>query len=146
MRHFFALTIAAVLAATLAAAASADRAYHTERLELRGLNGAPGGGMVVNAHPNGPIVYAHEIYVLNSAAAGTYQVTLNVFPGSLNCIGASVAIPTATIETDAQGNGKADVKFTPADVAGLRGLTFSINWTVSGPATYVTDCTVVTLD
>jgi hypothetical protein len=73
MRHFLALTIAAVLAATLAAAASADRAYHTERLALRGLNGAPGGGMVVNAHPNGPIVYAHEIYVLNGATVGTYQ-------------------------------------------------------------------------
>jgi hypothetical protein len=146
VRHFFALTIAAVLAATLAAAASADRAYHTERLELRGLNGAPGGGMVVNIHPNGGIVYAHEIYVLSGAVAGTYQVTLNVFPGSLNCTGASVPIPTATIETDAQGNGKSDVKFTPADVAMLRGLTLSINWTVSGPATYVTDCTVVTLD
>ena len=59
MRHFFGLTVVAVLAATLVAVASADSAYHTERLELRGLNGAPGGGMVVNAHPNGPIVYAH---------------------------------------------------------------------------------------
>ena len=64
MRRFFSLTIVAVLAAAVAAAASADSAYHTERLELRGLNGAPGGGMVVNVHPNGPTVYAHEIYVL----------------------------------------------------------------------------------
>jgi hypothetical protein len=146
VRHFFALTIAAVLAATLATAASADRAYHTERLELRGLNGAPGGGMVVNIHPDGGIVYAHEIYVLSGALAGTYQVTLNVFPGSLDCTGASIAIATATLETNAEGNGRADVKFTPSDVAGLRGMTFSINWTVSGPATYVTDCTIVTLD
>jgi hypothetical protein len=146
VRHFFALTIAAVLAAMLATAASADRAYHTERLELRGLNGAPGGGMVVNIHPDGGIVYAHEIYVLSGAVAGTYQVTLNVFPGGLDCTGASIAIATATIETNAEGNGRADVKFTPTDVAGLRGMTFSINWTVSGPATYVTDCTIVTLD
>jgi hypothetical protein len=146
VRHFFALTIVAVLAATLATAASADRAYHTERLELRGLNGAPGGGMVVNIHPDGGIVYAHEIYVLSGAVAGTYQVTLNVFPGSLDCTGASIAIATATIDTNAEGNGRADVKFTPTDVAGLRGMTFSINWTVSGPATYVTDCTIVTLD
>jgi hypothetical protein len=146
MRRFFSLTIVAVLAATLAAAASADSAYHTERLELRGLNGAPGGGMVVNVHPNGPIVYAHEIYVLNDAVAGTYQVELHIFPTSLNCTGESAVLPTATIETNANGNGKADVKFTPADAAGIRGLTLSINWTVTGPATYVTDCTVVTLD
>jgi hypothetical protein len=146
MRHFFGLTIVAVLAATLAAAASADSVYHTERLELRGLNGAAGGGMVVNVHPNGPIVYAHEIYVLRGAVAGTYQVELNIFSTSLNCSGGSAVIPTATIETNASGNGRADVKFTPADAAGIRGLTVSINWTVTGPATYVTDCTVVTLD
>ena len=147
MRRFFSLTVVAVLAATLAAAASADSAYHTERLELRGLSGAPGGGMVVNVHPNGPIVYAHEIYVLSGAVAGTYQVELRIFPTpSLDCSGGSSVIPTATIETNANGNGRADVKFTPADATGIRGLTLSINWTVTGPATYVTDCTVVTLD
>ena len=146
MRHFFGLIIVAVLAATLAAAASADSAYHTERLDLHGLNGAPGGGMVVNVHPNGPIVYAHEVYTLSGAVAGTYQVALHIFPASLNCSGESAVIPTATIATNAHGNGMADVKFTPADAAGIRGLTLSINWTVTGPATYVTDCTVVTLD
>ena len=146
MRHFFGLIIVAVLAATLSAAASADSAYHTERLELRGLNGAPGGGMVVNAHPNGAIVYAHEIYELSGAVAGTYQVAIHIFPASLNCSGGSFDFPTATIETNARGNGSADVKFTPADAAGIRGLTLSIYWTVTGPATYVTDCTVVTLD
>jgi hypothetical protein len=146
MRHLFGLIIVAVLAATLAAVASADSAYHTERLELGGLNGAPGGGMVVNVHPNGPVVYAHEIYTLSGAVAGTYQVALHIFPKSLNCSGESAVIPTATIETNAHGNGRADVKFTPADVAGLRGLTVSISWMVTGPATYVTDCTVVTLD
>jgi hypothetical protein len=146
MRHFFGFTVVAVVAATLAAAASADSAYHTERLELRGLSGAPGGGMVVNVHPNGPIVYAHEIYVLSGAVAGTYQVELHIFPASLNCSGGGAVLRTATIETNANGNGRADVKFTPANVAGLRGQTVSINWTVTGPATYVTDCTVVTLD
>jgi hypothetical protein len=146
MRHFFGLIAVAVLAATLATAASADSAYRTERLELRGLNGAPGSGMVVNIHPNGPIVYAHEVYVLSGAVAGTYQVALNIFPASLTCSGGSAVIPTATIETNAHGNGRADVKFTPADAAGIRGLTLSANWTVTGPATYVTDCTVITLD
>jgi hypothetical protein len=146
MRQFFGLTIVAVLAAILAAVASADSAYHTERLELRGLNGAPGGGMVVNVHPNGPIVYAHEVYVLSGAVAGTYLVELHIYPTSLNCSGGSAVVPTATIETNAHGNGRADVKFTPADAAEIRGLTLSINWTVTGPATYVTDCTIVTLD
>jgi hypothetical protein len=146
MRRFFSLTIVAVLAAAVTAAASADSAYHTERLELRGLNGTPGGGMVVNVHPNGPTVYAHEIYVLRDAVPGAYQVELHLFPASLNCSGGSAVIPTATIETNANGNGRADVKFTPEDAAGIRGLTLSINWTVTGPATYVTDCTVVTLD
>lgn len=146
MRHFFALTTAIVLAGALAAAAAADSSYHTERLALHGLNGAAGDGMVVNAHPNGPIVYAHEIYVLNGAEPGPYQVTLNIFPSSLNCTGGSVAIPTATLATNARGNGRADVKFTPADAAALRGLTLSAYWTVVGPATYVTDCTVITLD
>ena len=146
MHRFFSLTIVAVLAACVTAAASADSAYHTERLELRGLNGAPGGGMVVNVHPNGPTVYAHEIYVLRDAVPGTYQVELHIFPTSLNCSGGSAVLPTARIETNANGNGRADVKFTPEDAAGIRGLTLSINWTVTGPATYVTDCTVVTLD
>ena len=146
MRRFFSLTIVAVLAAGVTAAASADSAYHTERLELRGLNGAPGGGMVVNVHPNGPTVYAHEIYVLRDAVPGTYQVALHIFPTSLNCSGESAVLPTARIETNANGNGRADVKFTPEDAAGIRGLTLSINWTVTGPATYATDCTVVTLD
>ena len=99
MRRFFSLTLVAVLAAAVTAAASADSAYHTERLELRGLNGAPGGGMVVNVHPNGPTVYAHEIYVLRDAVPGTYQVELHIFPTSLNCSGGSAVIPTARIET-----------------------------------------------
>ena len=146
MRQILVFSATAVLAATFAGAAAADRVYHTERLELSGVGGAPGGGMVVNLHPNGPNVYAHEVYTLSDAVPGTYQVFLNVFPTSLNCMGLSAALPTATITTNAIGNGRADVKFTPEDVGALRGMTFSISWTVAGPATYVTACTVVTLD
>jgi hypothetical protein len=102
--------------------------------------------MVVNVHTNGPQVYAHEIYTLRDAVPGTYQVTLNVFPTSLDCTGTALAFPTATLVTNAKGNGRADVKFTPEDVAGFRGMTFSLSWTVAGPATYVTGCTVVVLD
>src|SRR5687768_15340286 len=90
----------AILAGSLVEAAAADRVYHTERLELSGIGGAPGGGMVVNVHPNGPNVYAHEIYTLRDAVPGSYQVFLNLFPTSLDCSGATVALPTATIVTN----------------------------------------------
>jgi hypothetical protein len=146
MRGIIGLLVATLGAAILAAAAAADAAYHTERLELAGLAGAPGGGMVVNVHTNGPKVYAHEIYTLRGAVPGTYQVTLNVFPTSLDCTGPALAFPTATLNTNARGNGRADVKFTPEDVAAFRGMTLSLSWTVAGPATYVTGCTVVVLD
>ena len=146
MRRILVFMATAVLAATFVGPATADRVYHTERLELTGVGGARGGGMVVNIHPNGPNVYAHEIYTLRRAVPGTYQVFLNVFPTSLNCTRQTAALPTATIRTNAIGNGRADVKFTPQDVASLRGMRFSISWTVAGPATYVTACTVVTLD
>lgn len=146
MRGIFSLVAVTLGAAVVAGAAAADAVYHTERLELAGLAGAPGGGMVVNVHTNGPQVYAHEIYTLRDAVPGTYRVTLNVFPMSLNCMGTALAFPTATLVTNARGNGRADVKFTPEDVAGFRGMTFSLSWTVAGPATYVTGCTVVVLD
>jgi hypothetical protein len=144
MRHILVLAATAVLAAAFVGTAAADRVYHTERLALTG--DAPGGGMVVNIHPNGPNVYAHEIYTLRHAVPGEYQVFLNLFPTSLDCTGATGALPTATLTTNAAGNGRADVKFTPEDAAAIRNMTFSIKWTVVGPATYVTACTVVTLD
>jgi hypothetical protein len=146
MRHILVLAAIATLGAAFVATAAADRVYHTERLELNGVGGAPGGGMVVNVHPNGPNVDAHEIYTLTHAVPGEYQVSLNLFLTSLDCTGPTAALPTATLTTNATGNGRADVKFTPQDAAAIRHMTFSINWTVAGPATYVTACTVVTLD
>ena len=119
MRHVFVLAATAVLAGALVATAAADRVYHTDRLELKGVGGAPGGGAVVNIHPNGPNVFAHEIYTLKHAAPGQYQVSLNVFPASLNCTGSSLALPTATLTTNAIGNGRADVKFTPEACSGV---------------------------
>ena len=146
MRLLLGLVAAILATAALAGAASADAVYHTERLELRGLAGAQGGGAVVNIHTGGSQVYAHEIYTLRGAVPGTYGVFLNLFPTSLDCTGSTIALPTATIETNARGNGQADAVFTPEDAADLRGMTLSISWTVTGPATYVTNCTVVVLD
>jgi hypothetical protein len=140
------ISATAILTLGLAGAATADPAYHTERLALRGVGGAPGGGMIVNVHANGPNVYAHEIYTLSHAVPGTYQVVLNIYPGTLDCSGTPIMLPTAEITTNAVGNGRADAKFTPEMVGELRGSTLSISWTVTGPATYVTRCTVVTLD
>jgi len=145
-RCLFAALCLGAVAATFAGTAMADRVYHTEHLQLSGVDGAPGGGMVVNIHANGPNVYAHEIYVLRHAVPGTYQVQLTLFATSSDCTGPSAAIPTAMLSTNAGGNGRADVKFTPGDVGELRGATVSIYWSLTGPATYVTDCTVVTLD
>jgi hypothetical protein len=146
MRGILGLVTVTLCAAAVAGTAAADAVYQSERLDLTGIAGAPGGGMVVNVHANGPLVYAHEIYTLRHAVPGTYQVILNVFPTSLDCTGLALAFPTATLETNGRGNGRADVKFTPEDVTGFRGMTFSLSWTVTGPATYVTDCTVVVLD
>jgi hypothetical protein len=146
MRQILVLMATAVVAAASVGTAAADRVYHTERLELTGVAGAPGGGMVVNIHPNGPNVYAHEIYALRHAVPGTYQVFLNIFQASLDCTGSTLALPTAILTTNGRGNARADAKFTPEDAAAIRGMTFSINWTVTGPATYRTACTVVTLD
>ena len=147
MRKMLVLVAAAgVLVLAFNGTAAADSAYHTERLALSGDSGAPGGGMVVNTHANGPNVYAHEIYTARHAVPGSYQVVLNIYTTSLSCDGNPIQIDTAQISTNAAGNGRADAKFTPADAGELRGNTVSIRWTVSGPATYATQCTVVTLD
>src|SRR5215204_1619946 len=132
MRKMVVLVAAAgVLVLALNATAAADSAYHTERLALSGVSGAPGGGMVINAHANGPSVYAHEIYTLRHAVPGTYQVSLAIFPTSLTCAGPSIVIDTAQITTNAVGNGRGDAKFTPEDAAMLRGSTVSIRWSVT---------------
>ena len=131
--------------------ASADQVYHTEHLLLEPVNGAPlQSGFVNNIHPNGQIVFAHEVYQLNGAVPSTsYQVVLNAYPDTTNCSGIpALVIPTAVLVTNKSGNGKAEVFFAPEDVAPLHGLTFDIQWVVMNGDTvdYQTICTVVTLD
>ena len=67
--------------------ATGDAVYHSQHVLLHSAAGAPlRSGFVENIHPNGPMVYAHEVYVLNGAQANTsYQVTLLLFPFSTNC-------------------------------------------------------------
>jgi len=110
----------------LAGPAVADSVYHSAHYNLTAVNAAPlRSGFVENIHANGPIVYAHEQYVLNGAAPNTtYHVVLMIFPGDTTCSGTpAVTIPTATIHTNAAGNGVAYHVFTPADADGLRGAT-----------------------
>ena len=142
------VAVAVALGLPLAAAspAAADATYHTQRIPLLALGDAPGGGAVVNAHANGPVSYAHEIYTLQHAVPGTYEVVLNVYPSSLDCTGAPLTLITAQFDTNPAGNGQADTKFSPADVGGLSGSTVSAQWTVNGPATYQSDCSEITLD
>ena len=134
--------------------AAADATYHTERLPFAAVGGAPlQAGAVVNAHANGPNVYAHEQYTLVGAQPATaYQVLLLVDVASPTCATATPALtlPTKVLTTNAAGNGTASAVFTPADAAGLRGLTVGGRWQVTlatgGPVLYQTACTAITLD
>jgi len=150
------LGIGAAAAAVLGAGAgpaAADATYHTERLAFVAVGGAPlRTGMVVNAHANGPQVYAHEQYTLVGAQPATaYQVLLLVDVDSPTCATVSeLTLPTKVLTTNAAGNGTASAVFTPADAAGLRGLTVGGRWKVTlaegGPVLYQTACTAITLD
>jgi hypothetical protein len=148
------VALACVFLATLSVrplGVAADRAYHTERLALEPVAGAPlHSGFVLNAHTNGGVVYANERYVLVGAVPNaTYQITLLVFPGDLACSGTGTPIPTAELATNAAGNGEARARFSPADVpVDLLGTTVGIVWQVSldGAVAYTTVCTQVTLD
>ena len=130
---------------------SADQVYHTERLTLEPVSGAPlRSGAVINIHANGPNIFARELYELNGALANTtYQVELHIYLSNTSCSGAADAvIPTAVLTTNISGNGIAEHVFTPQDAAGLHGLTVGGQWQVwtGGTLNYQTRCTVITLD
>jgi hypothetical protein len=131
--------------------AAGDAVYQSQHLALNPVGGAPlRSGFVENIHPNGPQVYAHEVYVLNGAQPNTsYQVVLLIFPLRTSCAGSPIAIPTAQLSTNASGNGKAQVFFRPADVPpALRSGTHGLIWQLSagGSVVYETSCSPVTLD
>ena len=146
-----ALVLAAIALLALPGTVGADRAYRTERLPLVPVAGAPlRSGFVVNAHADGPQIYANERYVLAGAAPdATYQVTLRLFPGDPACAGEGLAIPTAELTTNAAGNGEAAARFAPANVPpALRGTTGGGLWEVSRSevVAYATACTAISLD
>lgn len=137
----------------LAPGAVADQAYQTEKLALEPMDDAPlKDGSVVNIHPNGPKVYAKEIYSLKGAEPNAeYQVSLLIHVQDPDCSEAVTAtIPTATLATNGAGNGNASATFTPEDVEGLREMTHGVSWAVAatsdGNVRYATGCTSVSLD
>lgn len=150
MRGITAAALALVLLLAGTTSVLADAVYHTERLTLDPVGGASGSGMVVNIHPNGPERYAIEQYQLRGADPdATYQVWLHLYLFAEDCSASPVlSLPTAQIETNVAGNGTGQLVLTPEAVAGLRGLSFPINWTVTqdGVTTHATRCTIVTLD
>jgi len=104
---------------------------------------------VENIHANGPNVFAHEQYVVNGAEPNTtYDVVLTISIGDPTCTNPSFAMTTASITTDAAGNGSANHVFTHADAAGLRGLLLGGVWQLveGGTPVYATGCQAVQLD
>jgi hypothetical protein len=132
-------------------AAHADQTYHSHHYALSPLGDASlRSGFVENIHPNGPNVFAHENYLLNGAEANTsYQVMLSIWTTNTSCSGdPTAAFPTAIVETNSAGNGKAQHVFTPEDAEGLRGLTLGgmwVLWAGDSPV-FASGCEVITLD
>ena len=129
---------------------SADDVYHTERLSLEPVAGAPlQSGFVVNIHVNGPNIYAREKYQLNGAAPNTtYELVLTGYFGATDCSGTpDLVATTAVLTTNINGNALSEHVFTPADAAGLSG-TAGVQWKVmnGGTLDYQTRCTLVMLD
>ncbi|HEX9122226.1 MAG TPA: hypothetical protein VF984_02535 [Actinomycetota bacterium] len=150
IRLLLAASTIAALVAWPAAAALGDATYPSQHIVLHPVADAPlRSGFVENIHPNGPNVYAHEVYVLNGASPDTtYQVTISVFVQDTSCSSTPLQLPTATLVTNASGNAKGQVIFTPADADGLRNATHGAIWTLSssdGPQ-YQSDCSTIVLD
>jgi hypothetical protein len=140
-----------VVTLALAPSALADAVYHSAHVALSPVGASPlRSGFVENIHPNGPNVFAHEQYVLNGAVPNTaYTVTIHIASlADTTCAAPFLDLDTATLTTNAAGNGSATKVFTPADVGGLANSTVHVYWTVSsgGTAAYATSCQRITLD
>lgn len=121
--------------------ALADSAYHTERLELTPVGAETGSGQVINIHANGPVVGALERYQLKKAMPNSsYEVWL--------LVGGADFMVTATIETDAHGNGHGSARFSADELAPFSGAVLPVKWElrIGGVVAYETTTTIVTID
>jgi hypothetical protein len=150
MRLFWLIVSTAAVAALLAPVAAADRVYHSEHLRFAPVGDAPlRSGFVQNIKAEGPIIYAHEIFVLNGARANTtYSVWRDFYFGEPECDGAPVPEddPTATLRTNVSGNARGSVVVRPSQIT--IDDTHGVMWTIRDGDTvvYQTRCTAVTLD
>ena len=129
----------------------ADAVYHAEHLALTPAAGCPlRSGFVENIHVNGPIVYAHENYVLNGALPyATFDVYLFVYADPACTIGPVAWYPTASVSTNVAGNGQAQAVMPPESIPPeLQGATIGGRWEVRQGTTvaYATQCTTIVLD
>ena len=141
---------ALVTSMAMAGPASADQAFHTQRIPLSAAADAPlKSGAVIDVHTQGPTIYAQERYVLVGAEPGTtYQVTLLVYTDPA-CSALLFPITTTTMTTNAAGNAQGTATFYPQDVEGLPRTTYYITWQISvqgGAVAYTTGCIPVMLD
>jgi hypothetical protein len=113
--------------AALPPVAAGDAVYHTQHMKLEPVGDAPlRSGFVQNIKANGPIIYAHEIYVLNGAAPrATYTVTNHFFVGDSHCADPMKESPfdTAVLTTNRSGNARADPSSRPPTSAASRAST-----------------------
>jgi hypothetical protein len=141
-----------VVALATTPGASADQVFHSERIVLTTVAGAPlRSGFVVDIRPNGPIVYELERYVLIGAAPDTrYDVQFEVFINNPSCAGSpDFGFLDTTLQTDRFGNTEALVTIPPSAIPpGARGTTFGGVWQVltGGMVAYQTACVPTTLD
>jgi hypothetical protein len=144
------LCLIAMLVALPVTTANADAVNPSQHIPLHPIGTAPlTTGFVENIHANGPNVYAHEVYVVAGAAPKTsYDVTISLYVQDPACATAPLTLHTATLTTNASGNGRADAFFSPADADGLRGASHGAIWSlsVSGAPAYQTGCTTIVLD
>ena len=146
-----ALAASAVAFAILAPLAAADAVYHTEHLALNPVGGAPlRSGFVQNIKANGPVVYAHELFVLNGAAPNTrFKVTRHFFAFRPDCDGGLGTDDVGEVRTNGAGNGRDDLvvpaEAIPPSFAGKHGVLWVFT-DGSGSVRYETKCTLVTLD
>ncbi len=160
LRSLWLLSAALILTTT---PAFADQLFHSEELSLSlttaGMTaGFPPlrSGHVVDIHPNGPMNFAIEEYLLNGAQPDTsYAVVLNIGDPSCPVGGSTIPFPNnASVVTDANGNGHAKAKFSlaEANALGLRHKTFGLSWSFwaggfpGGVPAYGSPCILVRTD
>jgi hypothetical protein len=152
-RAIIALGVLVLTSATGVPQVSADQTFHTERIPLTSVAGAPlHSGLVVDIHANGPQIFALERYVLGGAAPNAaYQVNSLLFLTNTACTGAPIVSPDTRLQTDVAGNGEAGIVITPAQIpASVHNTVISIIWQVvnlgTGTVDYETGCVVVAVD